>query len=375
MKFRAERAEFADAASWALRTVSSRPSLPALGGVKLAVTGDELTLSSNDMETASEITIPVQGERDGVALVPGRLLGEVVRTLPNAAVSAEVDGDRVELVCGRAHFKLRLMPVDDFPAAPQVADPSRTAVLAADELARSVARVARAAAAEHSRPQLTGVQVVASEGNVMLAATDSYRLAVRNVPWAEGPEADVVLPRRALEEARRSAEQATGDVSLAIEDSQVTFDFGDRKLTTRLIEGDQFPNVMGLVPGAFQRTLRVDRSELAEVVKRVSVVGEMAKTTTPVTLQVSDDTIKVSAGSGDLGQAEETLPGELEGEPIEIGFNPRYLVEGLDAMESDRMRLEMQDEMKPAVLRPESGDDADGQAEDYLYLLMPVRLP
>jgi len=375
MKFRAERAEFADAASWVLRTVSSRPRLPALGGVKLAVSGDELTLSSNDMETSSEITIPVQAERDGTALVPGRLLGDVIRTLPNAAVSAEVDGDRLDLVCG-AHFKLRLMPVEDFPESPQTTDPARTAVLQADEMARAVGQVAKAAAAEHSRPQLTGVQLVASADKVMLAATDSFRLAVRNMPWSQGPEADVVVPRRALEEARRSAEQATGDVTLSIEDSKVTFDFNDRRLTTRLIEGDQFPNVMALVPEAFQRELQVDRQGLAEVVRRVSVVGEMAKSTTPVTLDVSEDTVKVAAGSGDLGQAEQTLPAELSGEPIQIGFNPRLLVEGLDAIWTDRIRLEMQDEMKPAVLRPVvDDDDAEDAAEDYLYLLMPMRLP
>jgi DNA polymerase-3 subunit beta len=377
MKFRAERSEFADAAMWALRTVGARATLPALSGVKLEVSGDRLSLSSTDLEIASELSIAVQAERDGMALVPGRLLGDVVRSLPNAAVSAEAEGDRLHLVCGRAQFALRLMPVEDFPALPEVSDQAAIAVMKAEEFARTVAQVARASSTDDARPVLTGVTLEASAGSLTAAATDSYRLAVRTVSWDAGAETTALVPRRALEEARRSAEQLGAEVRIAIEPSQVTFTFGDRRLTSRLIEG-KYPDYRQLIPAGFERRLSVDRAELMEVVRRVSVVGESNTTATPVTLHITADTIRVTAGSGEVGQAEESLPGTLEGEPIEIGFNPRYLSDGLDVAASERVVLEFRDELKPAVLRPALTEDEDGaaaqQGADFLYLLMPVRL-
>ncbi|CAN5883247.1 MAG: DNA polymerase III subunit beta [Euzebyales bacterium] len=377
MKFRAERSEFADAAMWALRTVGARATLPALSGVKLEVSGDRLSLSSTDLEIASELSVAVQADRDGMALVPGRLLGDVVRSLPNAAVSAEVDGDRLHLVCGRAQFALRLMPVEDFPALPQISEQAAIAVMKAEEFARTVAQVARASSTDDARPVLTGVSLEASAGSLTAAATDSYRLAVRTVPWDAGAETTALVPRRALDEARRSAEQLGAEVRIAIEPSQVTFTFGDRRLTSRLIEG-KYPDYRQLIPVGFERRLAVDRAELMEVVRRVSVVGESNTTATPVTLHVTSDTVRVTAGSGEVGQAEESLPGTLEGEPIEIGFNPRYLSDGLDVAVSERVVLEFRDELKPAVLRPAPADDQDDSAKeqvaDFLYLLMPVRL-
>jgi DNA polymerase III subunit beta len=377
MKFRAERTEFADAASWALRTVGARATLPALSGVRLEVTGDRLRLSSTDLEISSELTIPVQADADGVALVPGRLLGDVVRSLPPAAVAAEASADRLHLTCGRATFDLRLMPAEDFPALPEPGPDAAVAVMKAEEFAKTVAQVARAASADDARPVLTGVTLEATGSGLTAAATDSYRLAVRTVPWDQGAEHTALVPRRALEEARRSAEALGSEVRLVLEAGQVTFDFGDRRLTTRLIEG-RFPDFRQLIPGGFERRLDVDRAELIEVVKRVSVVGEANTTSTPVTLHLTADTIRVTAGSGEVGQAEEALPGNLQGEPLEIAFNPRYLTDGLDAVGSERVVLEFRDELKPAVLRPLAGGDGEGDSAavtaDFLYLLMPVRV-
>lgn len=377
MKFRAERGEFADAAAWALRTVGARATLPALSGVRLEVSGDRLVLSSTDLEIASELSIPVQAERDGVSLVPGRLLGDVVRTLPNAAVAAEADADRLHLTCGGAQFDLRLMPVEDFPALLKAGPEAVTAVMKAEEFARTVAQVARAASADDARPVLTGVSLEATAGGLTAAATDSYRLAVRKVPWDQGTERTVLVPRRALDEARRSAELLGSEVRLVLEPAQVTFAFSDRRLTSRLIEG-KFPDFRQLIPTGFERRLDVDRAELMEVVKRVSVVGEANTTSTPVTLHLTADSIRVTAGSGEVGHAEESLPGTLEGEPLQIAFNPRYLSDGLDAAGSERVVLEFRDELKPAVLRPATthGSDAEHaqQLADFLYLLMPVRI-
>ncbi|MDQ3710549.1 MAG: DNA polymerase III subunit beta [Actinomycetota bacterium] len=375
MKFRAERGEFADAAAWALRTVGARATLPALSGVRLEVSGDRLVLSSTDLEMASELSIPVQAESDGVALVPGRLLGDVVRSLPNAAVSAEAARERLHLACGRAQFDLRLMPAEDFPSLPEPGPDAVTAVMKAEEFARTVAQVARAASADDARPVLTGVQLEATTQGLTASATDSYRLAVRTVPWDQGTERTVLVPRRALEEARRSAELLGSEVRLLLEAGQVTFAFGDRRLTSRLIEG-KFPDVRQLIPAGSERRLLVDRAELMEVAKRVAVVGDANTTATPVTLHLTADSVRVTAGSGEVGQAEESMPGQLEGEPLQIAFNPRYLTDGLDAAGSERVVLEFRDELKPAVLRPAPAAQGEDEpaAPDFLYLLMPVRV-
>jgi len=377
MKFRADRAEFAEAASWALRTVGARAALPALSGVLLALEGDRLRLSSTDLEIASELTVGVAGERDGIALVPGRLLGDVVRSLPPAAVNAEVSGDRMHLSCGRARFDIRLMPAEDFPSLPEPSADAPVAVLKAGDFSGAVAQVARAASTDDARPVLTGVSLEATAGRLTAAATDSYRLAVREVPWDQGADSLALVPRRALIEAQRAADALGSEVRLVFEPAQVTFALADRRLTTRLIEG-KFPDFRQLLPSDFERRLDVDRAALIEVVKRVSVVGgESSPTVAPVTLHLTADTVRVTAGTGEVGEAEESLPGVLEGEDLQIAFNPRYLTDGLDVAGSERVRLEFRDELKPAVLRraPEAAEGrAEGDGGDFLYLLMPVRL-
>jgi DNA polymerase-3 subunit beta len=374
MKFRAERTEFADAATWVLRTVGARATLPALSGVRMEVAGDRLLLGSTDLEVSSTLSIPVQAEREGTALVPGRLLGDVVRSLPNAAINADADTDRLHLECGNARFDLRLMPLEDFPSLATAAGEGAPAVMKADEFAGRVAQVARAASTDDARPVLTGVYVQASNDHLLLAATDSYRLAVLTLDWEQDVEGTVLLPRRALDEARRSAEQLGSEVRMSFEESQVGFDFGDRQLVTRLIEGS-FPPFRQLIPTGYERRLEVDRSDLIEVVRRVAVVGDANTTATPVTLHLTADTVRVTAGSGEIGEAEEALQGTLSGDDLQIAFNPRYLTDGLDAANTDQVALEFRDELKPAVIRPvASGDDADETGADFLYLLMPVRL-
>lgn len=369
MKFRAERSEFADAVAWSLRTVGARATLPALSGVRLEIVGDELVLESTDLEMSSRLALPVQAEREGTALVPARLLGDVVRTLPPAAVEAEVDNDRLHLHCGRAKFDVRLMPAEDFPALPTPADDVPPVTMKAEQFATTVAQVARAASTDDHRPVLTGVLLASREGTLTAVATDSYRLAVRSIPWDSEVATQALVPRRALDEGRRAAEQLGADVQLVLEEAQATIGLPDRRLTTRLIEG-KFIDYQQLLPEGWDRRLRVDRKELLEVVKRVAVVGEANTTATPITLHLSADNVQVTAGSGEVGEAEEAMPGELEGEPLEIAFNPRYLADGLDAVADDEVTLEFRDAIKPAVLRPANPDEHG----DFLYLLMPVRL-
>ena len=376
MKFRAERTEFADAVAWALRTVGSRVTRPGLSGVHLSVADSRLQLSSSNDEMDSRLAIPVQAERDGSALVLGKLLGDVVRTLPPAAIEAEVDGDVLRLACGRARFALRLMAVEDFPMLSEPSPEAATAKMKAEQFARTVAQVARAASIDDARPAWTrGVLLEAGADRLVATATDSYRLAVRTTRWEQGADTTVLVPRRALEEAMRAADQLGSEVTIWLEPGAATFSFGDRRLTTRLIS-DTFPDYRGLIPSGFERRLTVDRAELTEVVKRVAVVGDAGATvTTPVTLHLSADTVRVTAGTGEVGQAEESLPGEFEGEDLQIAFNPRYLTDGLEAAGGERVVLEFRDELKPAVIRPAPrAEDAVADDDDFLYLLMPVRV-
>lgn len=378
MKLRAERTEFADAVVWAQRTAGDRATLPALSGIRLEVTGDRLVLASSNLEIDSTLSIPVQGERDGVALVPGKLLVDVVRSLPAAAVAAEVAGDVLNLTCDRAQFALRLMPVEDFPALGAPSSGATVAVCKAEEFARMVAQVARAASADDARAVLTGVSLVATATSLTASATDSYRLAVCELPWDHGTQMSALVPRRALDQARHAAELLGSEVRMILEPGQATFAFSDRRLVTRLIEGT-FPDVSQLIPETWERRLTIDRSEFLEVVKRVAVVGDTNTAITPVTLQLSADSVFVKAGSGEVGRGEETLSGTLEGEDLQISFNPRYLTDGLEVVGSERVVLEFRDELKPAVLRPVcASDDAaqepDPASQPFLYLLMPVRV-
>jgi DNA polymerase-3 subunit beta len=335
----------------------------------MEIAGDELVLESTDLELSARLALPVQAEREGAALIPGRLLGEVVRTLPQAPVEADADQDRLRLQCGRAKFDLRLMHAEDFPTLPAPGSEAIPATLKAEQFVGMVSQVARAASSDDHRPVLTGVLLEGAEGTLTVAATDSYRLAVRTLPWDAETSVQALLPGRALQEARRTVDQLDADVQLVLEDAQATFELPDRRLTTRLIEG-KFIDYRQLLPENWERRLRVARRELLEVVRRVAVVGETNTAATPITLNVGADSVQVTAGAGEVGDAEETLPAELEGEPLEIAFNPRYLTDGLDAVSDDEVVLKFRDALKPAVLRPGSGD----AESEYLYLLMPVRL-
>ena len=374
MKFRAERAELEEAIKWVQRTVGERVSFPAMAGIKLSLAGDALTLASTNGMVDSEVTLTVQGERDGGALVPGKILTNVVHLLPNDAVELDVSGDALRIHCGRADFELRVMMLEDFPALRRPEEGASSAVLKAGEFSDLVAQVAKSASTEDARAVLTGVKLDAADGSFTAAATDSYRLAIRTVPWDGDGAMTALVPKRALDQARAAADMLGGEVTLVLEPSHATFEFADRRLVTALIEG-KYPDVNQLIPASWDRRVRVEKQSLAEVVRRIAVVGEGDKAMTPVILEVAGSSVVVKADSSETGQAQESLPVELEGEPLTIAFNPRFLIDGLDAFDTDEVMLEFRDELKPAILRPpapEPGDDVE--PGDFLYLLMPVRV-
>lgn len=374
MKFRAERTAFEEAIKWVQRTVGERVSFPAMAGIKLSLAADTLTMSSTNGQVDSEMELTVQGERDGGALVSGKLLSNVVHLLPNDAVELDVSGESLHITCGRATYELRLMMLEDFPTLRTPLDDALSATLKATEFAALVGQVSKSASTEDARAVLTGVKLEASDQTFTAAATDSYRLAVRSIPWDGTGEMNALVSRRALDQARSAAEMLGSEVTLVLEPSHATFSFPDRRLVSTLIEG-KYPEYRQLIPDGFERRIRVDRQALTEVVRRIAVVGEADKAMTPVIMEMADDTVVIKADSTEAGQAQESLPVELEGESLTIAFNPRFLIDGLDAVGGEQVSFEFRDELKPAILRPpapEQGDDVEDN--DFLYLLMPVRV-
>jgi DNA polymerase-3 subunit beta len=263
------------------------------------------------------------------------------------------------------------MKVDDFPSLAGPADDAPRGVLKADGFARLVAQVARAASSDDGRPVLTGVQLDASDGVLTAAATDSYRLAVRSIGFDEAVEGIALVPARSLQEAAKAAGEVGGVVTIVLEPGQVSFLFGDRRLTTKLIEGS-FPNYRALLPDSHETVVIVDRPALVEALQRVAIVA-MGQANTPVTLHFNDGSVDLQATNQEMGDAAEALPADIEGEGLSISFNPAFLLAGLEATGTEQIRIELRDGLKPAVLRPVATGD-DQRVDDLTYLLMPMRV-
>ncbi|HUF33666.1 MAG TPA: DNA polymerase III subunit beta [Acidimicrobiales bacterium] len=363
MKFRCERDVLVEALGTATRAVSSRGgALPVLSGVRAVLEGDRLTLTGSDLDLTITVDVTVSGQSDGVAVVPARLAGDIVRALEPGAVHVEVEAEEARISSGRSQFSVRLLPADDFP---RVADaPGDEVTLDAAALADALRQVVRAASHDDARPILTGVLMAAEGDGLRLVATDSYRLAVRDLPGAtvlrEGQA--VLVPSRALGELTRvlgGAEQVT----LRLGERDATFEVGAVRLTTRLIEGE-FPNYRQLIPSAHPNRLTVGREPLLDAIRRVKL---LAREATPVRITLRPDGIELTAVTQDVGQASEDVDAKYEGAEMVIAFNPEYLAEGIEAVSGDEVTLETIDGLKPAVVR-------SVESQDYLYLLMPVRV-
>lgn len=364
MKFRCERDTLVEALSSAGRAVANRGgALPVLAGVRAELTGDRLRLTGSDLELTIEVELEVAGEADGVAVLPSKLASDLVRSLGDPRVAVSVEGDQANITAGRFESSLRLLPADEFP---RLATPTEEAVtLAAGDFAAALQQVVPAASSDDARPILTGVLLAAEEGGLRLVATDSYRLAVRDLPGtsvlSEGQS--VLVPSRALKELQRllgSADQIT----LRLGEREATFEVAGTRLTTRLIEGD-FPNYRGLIPASHPNRLTVGREALVEAVRRVKLMAR--EPNTPVRLVMSSDGLELVAITQDVGQAHEQLDADYVGDELTVAFNPDYLLSGVDVTPGDEITLDTVDGQKPAVIR-------SAGAIEFLYLLMPVRV-
>jgi DNA polymerase-3 subunit beta len=345
------------------RGVSTRPGIPALTGVLMTVGEGELALTTTDLEVTTEVRVPVDVREEGTALVPARLLADMVKALAPDAVDFETDGSQAKVSCRSFEGTLRCLAAEDFPAVRGVDGVKVTAEAAA--FAEAVSQVARAASRDEARPVLTGVLIEANREGLTLVATDSYRLAVRELQATGDGEARALVPERALAEAGRAAGgEEKGQVELVIGEAQTAFRVGPLRMTSRLIEGE-FPNFRQLLPEPGQNRLATGRVDLLEAVRRV---GLLARESSPVRLELNALGVRLSSSSPDLGGAVEAVEGTYEGDELTVAFNPTYLGDGLSAAIADRVTVELRDGLKPALIK--------GQGEDaFTYLVMPVRLP
>jgi DNA polymerase-3 subunit beta len=343
--------------------VSTRTTVQILSGILLEAEEGTLRLAATDMEVSLRTSLEAKVESEGSVVVPGRLLLELARLLPEAEVSLEHKPEEaaVEIRCGSASYRLHTYNPEDFPRLPQTQGIELHEVDRAT-LLETVARVSRSASRDESRPVLTGVLMRFEPGKLVMAATDSYRLSVKETA-SEGalPELEAIVPARALGELARIAPEGE-HVSLGVHENQVVFGTGSAWLTTRRIDG-QFPNYNQLVPETFEHEVALPREELLDVVRRVSV---MAQRNSPLRLRFAEGELTVSAQTQDIGEARESLPAPFGAEPLEIGFNAEFLRDGVDSVVGEQLRLKLISPLRPAVLQ--------GESDDFLYLIMPIRL-
>lgn len=375
MKIVLERDVLAEAVAWTARALPARPTVPVLAGIRMQA-GEELVLSSFDYDVSAQATVPVTTEEAGSALVSGRLLAEISRSLPAKPVHINAEEGRAVLSCGSATFTLLTMPEDEYPALPEM--PPAAGTIGSDAFATAVSQSATAAGRDDTLPALTGVRIEIEGETLTLVSTDRYRLAVRELRWNPArPDltAAMLVPAKALAETARSlTNSAQVSIALALPgsetgqgDGMIGFEGAGRRTTTRLLSGE-FPRYQSLLPKTVNAAAELPVALLSESVKRVALVAER---NTPVRLSFSAGQLMLEAGTGDEAQAEEVIEAEFSGDDLSIAFNPQYLLDGLTAIDSDTVRISFTEPGKPALLTGKPGPDGN---PEFRYLLMPIRL-
>ncbi|WP_432044469.1 DNA polymerase III subunit beta [Streptomyces asiaticus] len=374
MKIRVERDVLAEAVAWTARSLPARPPVPVLAGILMKAEEGALSLSGFDYEVSARVSVEADIEDDGTVLVSGRLLADICRALPNRPVEISSDGVRVTVVCGSSRFTLHTLPVEEYPALPQM--PTATGTVPGEIFASAAAQVAIAAGRDDTLPVLTGVRIEIEGDTVTLASTDRYRFAVREFLWKpETPDISAValVPAKTLLDTAKSL--TSGDtVALALAGSGageglIGFEGAGRRTTTRLLEGD-LPKYRTLFPTEFNSVAVIETAPFVEAVKRVALVAER---NTPVRLSFEQGVLILEAGSSDDAQAVERVDAQLDGDDISIAFNPTFLLDGLSAIDSPVAQLSFTTSTKPALLSGKPAMDAEAD-EAYKYLIMPVRL-
>ena len=348
------------------RGVSTRTTVQILAGIMLRASEGRLYLSATDMEISLRVSLEAQVEDEGAVVVPGRLLVDIVRLLPGGEVTLEhgAEDGVARLTCGSASYALNTYGPEDFPRLPEI-DPETSFTVDRKGFLDTVARVSRSASRDESRPVLTGVLVRFEGGKVVMAATDSYRLSVKETELAQGPpqELEAIVPARALAELARVGQATESEtIEVGVQENQIVFGVDGVWLTARRIDG-QFPNYRQLLPEQFEAEVQLPREELLDVVRRT---GLLAQRKSPLRLRFEDGELTVSAQTQDIGEARESLPVSYAGETLEIGFNAEFLRDGLESVTDETVRLKLISPLRPGLLH--------GESDDFLYLIMPIRL-
>ncbi len=379
MKFRSERDSLAEVLSTAARAVGSRgASSPVLSGVLLGCKGNRLVVTGTDLDLTIRMEQEVIGLEDGDCVVPARLITDIVRSLEPGAVTVEGGDEKIEISASRSRFGLRALPLVEFPTV--AASNSPTVILPGDLVGEGLRQVVRAASNDDARPMLTGVLITNEEGRIRLVATDSYRLALRDLEGTSGlgEGEDVLVPARALAELQRlSASAGSGshsteagsasrgsDVGVTIGAKEITFTRGSVRISSRLLEGT-YPDYRQLIPDHYPNLLHLGKESLIGALRRVRLL--VKDNTTPVRLSMRHGGVDLSVVSQEVGDASETVDGDFSGEELVIAFNPSYLIDGVEAVIGDEVVIETADASRPATVRA-------AEQDSFRYLLMPVRV-
>ena len=365
MKFKSERDLLVEALSAASRVVATR-LIGASSGILLSLTANQLTVTGTDLDITVRTNVDVIGVEDGSTVVPARLIVDAVRSLEAGAVTIATHDENVEVSLGRAKFSLRTFSVMDYPNLPPVS--GSTTQIAALDLIQGLNQVVRAAANDDARPLLTGVLFTHENATLRLIATDSYRLAVRDVPGVAGigGAQDLLVPARALQELQRSAASLASDaeIGVTLTEAEICFVVGSSTIASRLIDGN-YPSVLQLIPASYPNQLRIAKDTLLTSLKRAKLLAK--DSTSSVRLTMKEKIVEIRTQSIDTGDIEDNVDADYQGEELTIAFNPSFLIDGIEAVIGDEVVLEMSDAVRPAMVHG---------VEDvrFRYLLMPVRV-
>ncbi|MGH8793776.1 MAG: DNA polymerase III subunit beta [Stackebrandtia sp.] len=378
MKLRVDRDALADAVTWTAKSLPVRPSVPVLAGALLTVSEGRLTLSGFDYEVSSQVTVDVASEASGTALVSGKLLSEIVKALPAKPVDLAAEGSHIELTCGSARFTLPTMPVEDYPALPEM--PGSAGTVDAAALATAVAQTAVAAGKDDTLPTMTGIQLEFTGTTLSLLATDRYRAAIRDLPWRPDDNdisVNTLVPAKALSDTAKALGARGGDVTIALPSSEaggvgmIGFEAAERRTTSRVLDG-QLPPLRSLLSTAYTAEMRVDAAELSSVARRVALVAER---NSQLRLNFDGDGLVVEAGGSEDAKASEALDCDCSGEARKVAFNAQYLLDGLVAVNAPTAVFSFTEPGKGVVLSGAAAAEGDDDADfgGYKYLLQPLR--
>ncbi|WP_120004034.1 DNA polymerase III subunit beta [Nesterenkonia muleiensis] len=372
MQFTVDRDVLSEAVSWAARSLSPRPPAPVLSGLLITADSQQVSISSFDYEVSAQLSVEAEVAEQGTVLVSGRLLNDIVKSLPHAPVTFSLEETKVVVTCKSSTFTLTTMPVDEYPDLP--AQPEVSGVVEGSVFARAVSQVISAAARDDTLPLLTAVKLEIEGETITFFATDRYRLAMREITWRPSDPSistSLQIKAKTLNEVAKSLAGA-GDLAISIsdDDALVGFSSGGRRTTSTLVDGD-YPKIRQLFPEETPIHAVVNTAELIEAARRVSLVSERNGY---IRLQFTEENyVTLDAGVDDNASASEVVAAQLTGEPITVGFNPAYLNEGLSVFDTDYLRFSFVSAPKPAMVTGQAEEDGENST-DFRYLLMPVRL-